>query len=120
MAYTVHDWFSEKAYPILEAAFEKIKSKEFDENIVSEFDIFVQALKEVVDLDDEYRKQEFEKEILKIVVGHEQFDFLRCLKKCFNYLSIDDDKELLFVKYRDGSSKICCDYDINSDVEKTC
>jgi hypothetical protein len=110
MGYSIDDWFKEKALPVFTKAFQNMKEKDFDEFNGSEYDIFMQALQEILDNEDfSTRKEQFERELFFAVLKDKK-ELIEALKTCFENLTSDDDKQLLVVEYQSGSDKVRCDF----------
>jgi hypothetical protein len=109
MGYSIHDWFKDEALPVLLSAIEKIKTNEDD---VSEYDIFMQALSQIFEKDNfnNTRKEDFKNSLVLAMSKEEGHDIFSSMKSYFNYLVCDEDKEILSLEYKSRCDKIRCEY----------
>jgi hypothetical protein len=121
MGYSIHDWFEEKALPLLTTCIERIKeqnNEELDDN-PSSYELFIQTMKMILEEDSsyEYRKHQFTAELLNVILGDNKETHSK-LKTCFDMLTGDEDRQLDQIVYKEGRHVITCDFFVENVEEE--
>jgi len=122
MGYSIHDWFEEKALPLLTTCLERINEnknnvEELDDS-PSSYELFIQTMKMIFEDDTfEYRKHQFASVLLDTILG-DDVDTYSKIKRCFDMLFGDEDKHLNQLIYVEGRNVVTCEFDVEKDSEE--